>query len=61
MQIVNQSYTSSGQKNHPYFGMRISKLGHQIDEVLSQKGKNSENVNKLRFMLEDYFLSAIRR
>lgn len=59
MQIVNQPYTSSGQKNHPYFGMRISKLGHQIDEVLSQKGKNSENVNKLRFMLEDYFLSAI--
>lgn len=52
MQITNFSTA-----NTPFtFGMRVSKLGRQIDKVLEQNGSNNNDVNRLRLMFEDYFV-----
>lgn len=52
MQIFTQSNINNTQ---PAFGMRVSKVGRQIDKVLSQEGTVQAEVRQLRLMLDEYF------
>lgn len=44
------------QNNNKYsFGMRVSKIGRQIDKVIATNGVEKSSITELRTMLNDYF------
>lgn len=54
MQMINPTTKNNSQLS---FRMRVSKLGHQIDKVLEQRGLYNNEIERLRVMLGEYFLS----
>ena len=62
MLIINSGLLNNNvyrcNRTQPNFGMRVSKLGRQIDEVLATKGSDTGSVDKLRGMLKDYFSTS---
>ncbi len=50
-------YNPQNKKAHCSFGMRISKIGRQIDKVIATKASEPDSIMELRRMLEDYFKS----
>jgi len=55
VQKINENFNI---KNQPSFGMKVSKVGRQIDRVLEQKGLCPQDVKCLRARLGDYFSSS---